>query len=64
MSSWITSQRDLFAYALGRSLAAVRHADTGNHQDEAGANDYTFGSLIESIVTSPQFLNKRGGETR
>jgi hypothetical protein len=23
------------------------------------ANDYRFGSLIETIVTSPQFLNKR-----
>ena len=24
------------------------------------ADDYRFGSLVESIVTSPQFLNKRG----
>jgi hypothetical protein len=23
---------------------------------------YAFGSLVESIVTSPQFLNKRGRE--
>ena len=24
------------------------------------ADGYAFGSLVESIVTSPQFLNKRG----
>ena len=24
------------------------------------ANDYRFSTLVETIVTSPQFLNKRG----
>jgi hypothetical protein len=23
-------------------------------------DDYTFGNLVESIMTSPQFFNKRG----
>jgi hypothetical protein len=25
-------------------------------------DEYRFGSLVETIVTSPQFLNKRGRE--
>jgi hypothetical protein len=26
------------------------------------ADDYRFGNLVESVVMSPQFLNKRGRE--
>jgi hypothetical protein len=28
------------------------------------ANDYRFGSMVESIVTSKQFLNRRAPEDR
>ena len=29
-------------------------------QADLAARDYRFSTLVESIVTSPQFLNKRG----
>ena len=29
-------------------------------RDRLAADGYRFGSLVEAIVTSPQFLNKRG----
>jgi hypothetical protein len=52
----------LLAYALGRSLALsddLLIQETGNKLADDG---YRFETVIESIVTSRQFLNRRGRE--
>ena len=51
--------RKLLAYALNRSLQLSDEATIERMQAQAAANEYRFGPLIETIVTSPQFLNKR-----
>ena len=52
--------RKLLAYALGRSLLP---SDDDDHRGDARRGsrptDDRFGGLVETIVTSPQFLNKR-----
>jgi hypothetical protein len=50
----------LFAYALGRSLLPSDKKTLDEMRTRLAADGYTFGSLVETIVTSPQFLNKRG----
>lgn len=52
--------RKLVAFALGRSLILSDELLLRDIRVKLEADDYRFGSLIESIVTSPQFLNKRG----
>lgn len=52
--------RKLLAYALGRSLLLSDNATIEQMRAKLAANGQEFGSLIESIVTSTQFLNKRG----
>lgn len=52
--------RKLVSYALGRSLILPDELLIRDLHAELKANDYRFGSLVENIVTSPQFLNKRG----
>ena len=49
----------LLAYALGRSLQLSDEALVESMEAQLAANDYRFGSLFETIVTSPQFLNRR-----
>ena len=52
--------RKLLTYALGRSLLP---SDTGTidmMRSRLVADKYAFGGMIEVIVTSPQFLNRRG----
>ncbi len=49
--------RKLLAYGLGRSLLLSDEITIGRMKGKKG-----FASLVEVIVTSPQFLNKRGGE--
>jgi hypothetical protein len=51
--------RKLLAYALGRSLQLSDESLIERMQTQLEANEYHFDSLVESIVTSPQFLNKR-----
>ena len=52
--------RKLLAYALGRSLLPSDDADSSRRCARGSTADgYRFGSLVEAIVTSPQFLNKR-----
>jgi hypothetical protein len=51
--------RKLLAYALGRSLQLSDESLIERMDTQLTANEYRFHSLIESIVTSPQFLNKR-----
>jgi hypothetical protein len=52
----------LIAYALGRSLIPPDELLIQDMRGKLSANGYRFDSLIESIVTSKQFLNKRGRE--
>jgi mono/diheme cytochrome c family protein len=51
--------RKLLAYALGRSLQLSDEALIDRMQTQLQADQYRFDSLVESIVLSPQFLNKR-----
>jgi hypothetical protein len=51
--------RKLVAYSLNRSLQLSDEALIDSMVAQLPANGYHFGSLIEAIVTSPQFLNKR-----
>ena len=52
--------RKLLSYALGRSLLLSDHKTLAAMRARLAADEYAFGSLVETIVTSPQFLNKRG----
>jgi hypothetical protein len=52
--------RKLFSYALGRSLLLSDRKAIREMRARLETNEYAMGSLIESIVTSPQFLNRRG----
>ncbi len=51
--------RKLLAYALGRSLQLSDESLIDRMETQLTANEYRFDSLIDTIVTSPQFLNKR-----
>ena len=53
----------LLSYALGRSLLLSDRPMIEQMQKNLAANDNRFGILVESIVTSPQFLRKRGRES-
>jgi len=52
----------LLAYALGRSLALSDEPLIDEMSHKLAADGYRFETVIESIVTSRQFLNKRGRE--
>ena len=52
--------RKLFVYALGRSLLLSDRPALDAMRTRLTADGYALGSLAESIVTSPQFLNQRG----
>jgi hypothetical protein len=52
----------LLAYALGRSLMLSDQPLLGEMRERLAAGEYRFELAIESIVTSRQFLNKRGGQ--
>ena len=54
--------RKLLAYALGRTLIPSDDATVANLRARLSADGHRFGSLVSGIVTSPQFLNKRGGD--
>jgi hypothetical protein len=54
--------RKLLAYALGRTLILSDEPLIRQMRANLAKENYRFGSLIESIVTSPQFLNKRSYE--
>lgn len=55
--------RKLLAFALGRGLMLSDKATLDAMRSKLAADGHRFGSLIEAIVTSRQFLNKRGLET-
>jgi len=50
----------LLAYGLGRSLISSDEILIDDMHGKLAANGYRFDIMVESIVTSPQFLNKRG----
>jgi len=51
--------RKLLAYALNRSLQLSDEALVDRMTTQLAAKHYQFNALVETIVTSPQFLNKR-----
>jgi Protein of unknown function (DUF1588)/Protein of unknown function (DUF1585) len=51
--------RKLLAYALSRSLQLSDESLIERMENQLENNEYRFQSLVETIVTSPQFLNKR-----
>ena len=54
--------KKLFGYALGRSLQLSDTKALAAMKAKLAADEYRFGSRVEAIVTSPQFLKKRGRE--
>jgi mono/diheme cytochrome c family protein len=52
--------RKLLSYGLGRSLLLSDQKTLDAMRARLTNDKHAFGSLVESIVTSPQFLNKRG----
>jgi hypothetical protein len=56
--------RKLLVYALGRSLMLSDEPTIERMRASLAAHGYRFSSLIETIVTSPQFLNRRFPVTR
>jgi hypothetical protein len=54
--------RKLFSYALGRGLLLSDRKALAEMKAKLAADRYVLGSLVESIVARPQFLNKRGSD--
>lgn len=54
--------RKLLAYSLGRSLMLSDEPAIDRMQTTLVTNGYRFHSLVETIVTSPQFVNRRSSE--
>jgi hypothetical protein len=52
--------RKSLSYGLGRGLQLSDQKTLDTMRAKLIADKYAFGSLVESIVLSPQFLNKRG----
>jgi hypothetical protein len=52
--------RKFLAYALGRGLILSDDSLLAEMRAKLASNGYRFTGLVESIVTSPQFLAKRG----
>jgi len=52
-------ERKLLVYALNRSLLLSDELVVDRMQAKLAANQYRFSSLVETIVTSPQFLDQR-----
>lgn len=55
--------RKLLSYALGRTLLLSDESLLQAMRKTAEANQHRFGALIETIVTSSQFLHKRGRQS-
>ncbi|HZY87792.1 MAG TPA: DUF1592 domain-containing protein, partial [Gemmataceae bacterium] len=52
--------KKLFSYALGRGLLPSDREALDLMRARLAADGHKFGGLVEEIVISPQFLNKRG----
>jgi hypothetical protein len=55
--------RKLLVYALGRSLLLSDEPLIERMNTRLAANGYRFSVLVDAIVTSPQFLNRRTAES-
>lgn len=53
--------RKMLAYALGRGVMLSDQQTLDTMRKRLVADGHHFNNLVEVIVTSPQFLNKRGG---
>jgi len=51
--------RKMLSYALGRTLLLSDDVTIDNMRAKLAANGYRFSNLFETIVISPQFLNRR-----
>jgi len=51
--------RKLLSYALGRTLLLSDEPIIEKMKTRLAANDYRFDSMVDTIVSTPQFLNKR-----
>jgi len=51
--------RKLWAYALNRTPILSDDALLARLRSQLAGNGYRFSVLVENIVTSPQFLNRR-----
>ncbi|HUP81727.1 MAG TPA: DUF1592 domain-containing protein, partial [Pirellula sp.] len=56
--------RKLLAFAVGRSLRISDDILIEKMQKELASADYRFGPLVIAIVSSPQFLQKRGSDNQ
>ena len=54
--------RKLLSYALGRSLVLSDEVTVARMRKNLARDGHHFGSLVQSVVVSPQFLTKRGLE--
>ena len=54
--------RKLLAYALGRSLQLSDDLTIERMETRLASNGYRFSSMIDTIVSSPQFLTRRAPE--
>lgn len=54
-----TLSRKFLGYALGRSLQLSDQPLLAKMQNQLRKNDFRFGTLFETVVTSPQFRNQR-----
>ena len=54
--------RKLLAFALNRSLQLSDEPTIERMKARLASNSYKIDALVETIVTSPQFLNRRGAE--
>ncbi|MDZ4685958.1 MAG: DUF1592 domain-containing protein, partial [Planctomycetaceae bacterium] len=52
--------RKLLSYALGRTLLPSDDETVATMRRQLAANENHLGGLVEAIVISPQFVNKRG----
>jgi hypothetical protein len=52
--------RKLLSYGLGRTLQLSDEELLQRMRNDSQADGHRFSKLVEAIVTSPQFLNKRG----
>jgi mono/diheme cytochrome c family protein len=52
--------RKLLSYALGRTLLPSDDKTIEQMRSRLAADEHRFGTLVEAIVTSPQFITKRG----
>jgi mono/diheme cytochrome c family protein len=55
--------RKLLAYGLGRTLILTDEPLIDDMRAKLSTNGYKFDTIIDMIVTSRQFLNKRGAES-